>query len=124
MLKYQIPAQWHPGSVFLMNQTSFALLLTMSDAGGRPIWSLPGSEPGFQLAGSPIVIATQMPDPGPGSTPILFGNLKKAYTFVDRKIVTMLGDPYSAGFCTIFKFEARCGGAPTCPNACRLLRIR
>jgi hypothetical protein len=33
-------------------------------------------------------------------------------------------DPYSVGFCTIFEFEARVGGATTCPNAARLLRIR
>lgn len=60
----------------------------------------------------------------PGATPIAFGNWQKAYTVVDRKAVTMLVDPYSAGFCTIFKFEARCGAATTCPDAARLLRIK
>ena len=30
----------------------------------------------------------------------------------------------SAGFCTLFRFEARTGGAVTCGNAARLLRIR
>jgi hypothetical protein len=32
--------------------------------------------PGFALAGSPIVIVSQLPDVMPGSTPVLFGNLK------------------------------------------------
>ena len=46
-------------------------------------------EPGFQLAGSPIRIVSQMPDVAPGATPVLFGNLKAAYTPVDKKAVTI-----------------------------------
>jgi HK97 family phage major capsid protein len=73
-LKYDVPAEWHQGSVYLMNQKTFALLLTMSDTSTRPLWtSLPGTEPGFTLAGSPIVIASQIPDVAPGSAPVLFG---------------------------------------------------
>jgi HK97 family phage major capsid protein len=108
-----------------MNQCTFAMLMTMSDAMARPLWtSLSGAEPGYTLAGSPIFIASQMPDVAPGATLITFGNWKQTYMIVDRKAVTMLVDPYSAGFCTIFKFEARVGGATTCPNAARLLRLR
>lgn len=125
MLKYEIPMQWQTGASFLMNQRTFALLLTMSDAGGRPIWSsLPGEEPGFRLAGSPITIASQMPDIQPGSTPVAFGNWRRAYTTVWRKAPTMQIDDYTAGWCRLFKFEARAGGATTCPNAARLLRVR
>ena len=78
----------------------------------------------FALAASPIVIVSKMPDVLPGATPILFGNLKRAYTLVDTKAVTVVRDPYSAGWCHLFKFEARIGGACTCPNAVRLLRTR
>jgi hypothetical protein len=35
-----------------------------------------------------------------------------------------LTDPYSAGWCTLFKFESRVGASVLCPNAMRLLRIR
>jgi HK97 family phage major capsid protein len=99
--------------------------MTMSSTDGRPLLSaLPAGMPGFALAGSPIVIASQMPDVQPGATPILFGNLRAAYVIVDRKAVTMQTDPYSAGFCILYKFEARIGGACTCPNSVRLLRVR
>jgi HK97 family phage major capsid protein len=64
-----------------------------------------------------------MPDVATGATPIAYGNWKRAYVVVNRKGVTMQLDPYSAGFCSLFKFEARIGGAPVCPNAARLLRI-
>jgi HK97 family phage major capsid protein len=67
---------------------------------------------------------SQIPDVAPGSTPIAFGNWKRAYLIVWRKAVSMMADPYSAGYCTLFKFEARVGGATVCPNAARLLRIK
>jgi HK97 family phage major capsid protein len=125
MLKWEIPMQWQAGSNFYMNQRTAALLFSMSDTTGRPLLTaLPERQPGFMLAGSPIVIVSQLPDVAPGATPVMYGNLQAAYTVVDRRAVTMLVDPYSAGWCSLFKFEARLGGACTCSNAVRLLRIR
>jgi len=129
-LKWQVPMQYHGGTGgrYLMNQNTFALLLTMSDASSRPILvafpqELPGT-PGFLLNGSPIQIVTQMPDVAPGTTPVAFGNWPEVYMVVNRKAVTIQNDPYSAGFCILNKFEARVGGGIICPNAARLLRIR
>jgi len=119
MLKFQIPIEWHNGGSYLMNQKTFALLLTMSDAIGRPLLIASPTEGGqFLLNGSPIVIASQMPNPG--ATPVAFGNWRQGYMIVDRRALTMLPDPYSAGFCTLFRFETRIGGAVSCPNAIRL----
>jgi HK97 family phage major capsid protein len=78
----------------------------------------------FLLGGVPVIIATQMPDVAPGAMPVAYGNWQEVYTVVNRKGVTMQQDPYSAGFCVLYKFEARIGGAVTCPNAARFLRIR
>jgi len=131
MLKWQVPMQYHGGrggGRYLMNQATFSLLLTMSDAASRPILvaypqELP-SGPGFLLNGSPITIVTQMPDVAPGSTPVAFGNWEEVYMVVNRRAVTIQQDPYSAGFCILWKFESRVGGGVICPNAARLLRIR
>jgi HK97 family phage major capsid protein len=124
MLKFEIPAQWHDGASNFMNQRTFALLLTMSDAINRPLFGqLPSGLPGYTFAGSPIQIVSQMPNVEPGSTPVAFGNWREAYIVVTRSGTTMRADPYSAGFRTLFRFEARVGGSPTCPNAARLLRI-
>jgi HK97 family phage major capsid protein len=99
--------------------------MMMTDAAGRPSWTqAPGAETGFQLAGSPVNIITQMPDIAPGSTPIAFGNWAKVYRIVWRKALTLQLDPYSPNFCTLFKAEARVGGGVTCGNAARLLRVR
>lgn len=124
-LKYEIPVDWHNGASFIMNQRVFASLLNMNDASGRPIMQqMPQGAPVYTICGSPVVIASQMPDCVPGATPIAFGNWKKAYLAVWRKGVTIQTDPYSAGFCVLFKAEARVGGNVLCPNAARLLRIR
>lgn len=128
MLKYEIPMQWQDGCVWLMNQRTYNLIMTMSTADGRPLFGgwgvMPGREPGLNFAGSPVQIVSQMPDVGHGTTPIAFGNFKRAYIIVWRKAITMQVDPYSAGFCVLYRFEARVGGGILCPNAVRLLRIR
>jgi HK97 family phage major capsid protein len=125
MLLYQLPMEFHQNATWIMNQQTFALLLSQTDAMGRPmITPMPQGAPTFTLVGRPVVIATQMPDPGPGSTPIAVGDWKRAFTVVTRKAPTIQVDPYSSGFCLLFKAEARVGSGATCPNACRLLRIR
>src|SRR5215469_552618 len=110
-----------------MNQRTFSLLQSMSSADGRPLFGQFGTNAfgtGFSFAGSPINIVSQMPDVAPGATAVAFGNWKRAYTIVTRKLPTLQVDPFTAGFCRLYKFEARVGGATTCPNAARLLRIR
>jgi HK97 family phage major capsid protein len=127
MLAMQIPAQWRTGASFLMNQTTAGYLLSMSDAIGRPLLqSVQGVQDGprWTLLGFPIYLASQMPDPAPGSTPVAFGNWRQTYTIVTRKNPTIEVDPYSAGWCMLYKADARVGGATTCPNSARLLRIR
>jgi HK97 family phage major capsid protein len=76
------------------------------------------------IAGSPIQIVTWMPDVAAGALAIAFGNWQQTYTIVTRKATTMTADPYSAGFCMLYRFEARVGGGVLCPNSARLLRIR
>jgi HK97 family phage major capsid protein len=125
MLAWEIPLQWQEGASYLMNQRTFAQIMTMTDAAHRPIWSeLPGTMPGYLLGGKPIHIITQMPDIAPGATPVAFDNWKRTYMIVWRKAVTMTTDIYTAGWCVLFKFEARVGGACLCANAARLLRVR
>jgi len=130
MLRWQVPLSLQGfgvggGGAYIMNAHTWALCATMSDTAGRPIMTAAPSEAApFLLGGVPVVIAQQMPDVHPGSLAVAYGNWREAYTVVNRKAVTMMQDPYSAGFCVLFRFEARIGGAVTCPNAARLLRIR
>src|SRR5215831_6815774 len=104
-LKYEVPMQYHTNGSYLMNQRTFALLITMSDATGRPLLTqLPQGHPGFLLDGSRIVIATQMPDVAPGAVPVAYGDWRAGYTLANRRATTMMVDPYSAGWCNLYKF--------------------
>ena len=131
-LKWAVPAQYHNGGRYLMNQNTASMLATMSDANGRPIMipmplGIPGTNvlPGtMSLNGSPIQIVTQMPDPLPGALAIAYGNWNETYMTVTRKATTLQVDPFSAGWCILYKFEARIGGGIICPNAARLMRLR
>jgi HK97 family phage major capsid protein len=79
--------------------------------------------PGISFMGVPVNIVTQMPDVAHGATPVAYGNWPQTYLVATRRATTMVTDPFSAGFCTLFRFEARVGGAATCPGAARLLLI-
>src|SRR5262249_33616450 len=63
------------------------------------------------------VLNNLMPDVAAGATPIAFGNWNQAYIIVNRRGVTVQNDPFSAGWCNLFKFDARIGGSVVCPNA-------
>jgi len=126
MLRWAVPMSLRgDGGAYLMNQHTWALCTTMSDANGGPIMTAgPTEATPFLLGGVPVVIAPLMPDVANGATPVAYGNWRQAYMVVNRKAVTMQHDPFSAGFCSLFKFEARIGGGIICPQAARLLRIR
>src|SRR5262249_55790056 len=125
LMRWQLPMNYQDGGSYIMNPKTWGLCSTMSDANGRPIMiANPTEGAPFLLGGVPVIIAPQMPTVETGHTPVAYGNWNRAYMVVNRKGVTMTMDPFSGGFCPIFRFEARIGGAPVCPNAARLLRIR
>jgi HK97 family phage major capsid protein len=124
-LIFQVPIQYHGRDASLwMNQRTAGLLFTMSDATGRPIMTIDMSQaPAMRVLGVPVVLNSFMPDALPGNTPIAFGDWRSVYQLVTRRAIGFQHDPFSSGWCSLFKFDARIGGAVKCPNAARLLRI-
>jgi HK97 family phage major capsid protein len=135
-LAFEVPQQYHPGAVYMMNQRTAGLAATMSDATGRPLMqALPGEMPPdlgrrgglralFTIAGWPVLINNWMPNVAPGNCPVFFGNLSETYMLITRKAVTTMRDPYSYGYCVGYRFESRVNGAILCPGAARLLRVK
>lgn len=126
LLLYQLPEQWQPNAVYFMNGRTLGLVMTMSDAAGRPIWSMmpTGDHLGLTVAGKRVQIVSQLPDIAPGSTPVAVGDWQEAYTVVTRRPIDLQRDPFSGGWCVIFKARARIGGGILCPGAARLLRVQ
>jgi predicted phage gp36 major capsid-like protein len=80
-LQFELPEEYAARGVHLMNAKTLGLVMTMSDATGRPIWMQTpatdaGGRGGFMIAGKPVRIVTQFPDVAPSSEPILFADLE------------------------------------------------
>src|SRR5262249_33213653 len=117
-LRWEIPVNFQDQGAYIMNSRTWGLVSTMSDTAGRPIMvAAPTQASPFLINGAPVIVNNLMPTAEPGSAPVIYGNWRQCYTIVTRRAVTMQSDPYSQGWCTLFKFDTRVGGGCTCPNA-------
>lgn len=124
-LMFAVPIEYHANGSWIMNQRTLGMLFGISDANGRPILIQDLQNPlRWLLLGHPVTISNFWPDVAPGATPVAFGDWKAAYLLINRKALTILPDPYSIGWCVLFKLYARLGGGIVCANAARLLRVR
>ena len=64
-----------------------------------------------------------MPDISAGSNSIIFGNLRRAYTIVDRIGMKVLRDPFSAKPYVGFYCTKRTGGALVNSEAVKVIRF-
>jgi len=98
-------------STFVLNRTSIRDIRKLKDSQNQYLWQpgLAGSVPSTILD-RPYVEAPDMPTIAANSFPILFGDLRAAYTIVDRAGINVLRDPFtSKGFVKFFTTR-RVGG--------------
>lgn len=110
---------------YYMNKKTMASIRKLKASGsGEYLWQSPiaqGAPPTFN--GFPVRILTSAPDIGASTHPIAFGDLKNAYTIVDRNDMFLLRDEtskkrYGQVELTI---EKRVGGAVVQPKSMALL---
>lgn len=113
---YALKGGYRAGSVWTMNRASVGVVRTIrDDSGASPgtgqfMWSPGfGGEPSL-LAGYPIVEMEDHDDVGNGKLVATFGNMRTAYTIVDRQGVRILRDPFSAKPYVEFYTTKRTGG--------------
>ena len=77
------------------------------------------------VAGVPYVLASDMPDVGANTYPILIGDYKKAYTIVDNRQIRFKEDPYSSAGSDkiVFYVFKRTGGQVVLPEAIKKIKI-
>lgn len=109
---YALPAQYRSGAVWLMNSKTASELRKVKDANGRYLWNDFREGGAFEsnLMGYNVYISEDMPDIGTNTTPIAFGNFKKAYAIVDTNDVRILRDPYTSKPHVFFYIVKRTGG--------------
>jgi HK97 family phage major capsid protein len=93
---------------FVMNRkTMLAASILKNAVDGTYLLRRLGESPVWNILGSEVVEAKDMPDVAAGTYPILFGNFKKAYILVDRLAMAILRDPYTQATNNSVRFHAR-----------------
>jgi HK97 family phage major capsid protein len=123
-LIHSVRAPYRANGTFVMNSNTLARLAKLQDAQNRHYWqpSLSAGRPG-QLMGYPVYADENFPDIAAGSTPIAFGDFRRAYLIVDRIGTRILRDPFTNKPHVHFYATRRVGGALIDSNAVSLLKI-
>jgi HK97 family phage major capsid protein len=105
-----------PNSVFCLNSTSWADLMTVTDTLGRPLLQNDTNGAPFRsLFGRNIIMAQALPNPAASNSPILFGDFAEGYTLrtAGQMVVRKLVERYAEFDATGFVSFARVGGYST-----------
>ena len=112
---------------FLMNRSAWTSLLGMQNSidGGFYLNQNYDKNPGVEgfIMGKPIYFAADMPGVTANSTPIAYGDWKKAYVILDRQGIEVLRDPYTQKPFVLFYTTKRVGGGVVNFEAYKLGKI-
>ncbi len=123
-LVHTMKAGHRQGAAWVMNSTTLAEVRKLKTPEGAFLWQ-PGLFDGQpdRLLGYPVVEAEDMPEIGPATFPIAFGNFKAGYLIAERSATTILRDPYTNKPFVHFYATKRVGGQVLDSAAIKLLRI-
>lgn len=124
-LQHALKAQYRPGAVWLSNDTTLGVMRQMKDGSGSYyLWQVdPTAGFGGRFLGSPVEVDDNMPDIAAGSYSLAYGNIKRAYTIVNRAGTTLIRDNITAKGTTKFNFRRRFGGGVVQFEAIKLMKF-
>lgn len=124
-LIYSLKGGYRNGAKFMMNSLTLSTIRKWKDADGNYIW-----QPSIQMGQPSLILGygvtenEDMPDVGANAFPIIFGNLKRAYTIVDRFGTRVLRDPYTNKPYVHFYTTKRVGAMLEDTQAVKFLRCK
>jgi HK97 family phage major capsid protein len=122
-LKYDLKTAYARNATWALNRTTLGSVRKLKDGQKNYIW-MPGinGQPNT-IDGDPYVEVPDMPSEAAGTTPVAYGDFKRAYTLVDRISMEMLRDPYTQATSgnIRFIFRRRLGGQVVLAEAIRKL---
>lgn len=124
-LIYKLKSGLRQGAAFMMNSATLAAVRKWKEySTGAYIWqpSMQAGQPSL-LNGYPVAENEDMPDIGSGTTPIAFGNWKRAYTIVDRMGTRVLRDPFTNKPYVGFYVTKRVGGMLVDSEAVKVIKL-
>ncbi|MHA1599901.1 MAG: phage major capsid protein [Alphaproteobacteria bacterium] len=111
---------------WLLNRATLGEVRRLKDGQNNYIWQ-PGLANGIPntILGQPYVEVPDMPDVAADAFPVIFGDLRRAYTIVDRVNLSVLRDPFTQATNGNIRFIARrrVGGQVVLGEAVRKLKI-
>lgn len=111
---------------WLLNRATLGEVRRLKDGQSNYIWQ-PGLANGIPntILGQPYVEVPDMPDVAAGAYPLIFGDVRRAYTIVDRVNLSVLRDPFTQATNGNIRFIARrrVGGQVVLGEAVRKLKI-
>lgn len=123
-LAYALPSFFRGGARFVMNRLTEGVIRTMKDGQGRYIWQ-PGLTEGAPatLLGYPVTELPEMPNIAANALAVGFGNFAQGYEIAERRMTSILRDPYTNKPYIHYYATKRVGGGVVNPEALKLLRI-
>lgn len=110
--------------MWMLNRRELARVRLFKDGIGRYLWT-PGLAEGKpnMINGEPYVSVIDMPNAAAGATPILYGDVRRAYMIVDNMRMSMIRDPFTQSSSDMISITAhrRVGGAVVLPEAIKLI---
>ena len=111
---------------WLLNRKTLGEVRKLKDGQNNYVWQ-PGLANGIPntILGQPYVEVPDMPDVAADAVPIIFGDLRRAYTIVDRVNLSILRDPFTQATNGNVRFIARrrVGGQVVLAEAIRKLKV-
>lgn len=124
-LQHALKAQYRPGAVWLVNDTTLGVMRQMKDGSGSYyLWQPdPAGAFGGRFLGSPVEVDDNMPAIAAGSYSLAYGNFQRGYTIVNRAGISLIRDNITSKGVTKFNFRKRSGGGVTNFEAIKLLKF-
>ena len=111
---------------WLLNRATLGEVRKLKDGQNNHVWQ-PGLANGIPntILGQPYVEVPDMPDVAAGAFPIIFGDVRRAYTIIDRINLSVLRDPFTQATSGNVRFIARrrVGGQVVLAEAIRKLKV-
>jgi len=125
-LSHEPKSGYIPNSRWYLNRSTQKTVRKLKDDYGQYLW-----QPSYQLGdpplldGRPVTECTDMPDIASGAYPIAFGDLRQAYTIVDRLPMTVkrIEELYIEEGCIGFLVVTRMDAQVILPEAIKVLKM-
>jgi HK97 family phage major capsid protein len=124
-IKWEIYGQEEYSRMYILNKKTLLNLATIKTGQGQYLWLDTSLRMGLadKIAGENYVICPDMPDATTTLTPIVMGDLKRAYTIVDRLALYMIRDDVTDPPNVIFSFFKYFGAKVVLPEALVVLHL-